>query len=128
MISRGNNRPDFDPAENRLRALIVSLRHDIPPAEFQKSFGMSPEEYRGKINFLKSKNYIYEKEGKFCPSCMVVSDQEGSELFRRAEPLAQKIAVSIMANLDAYKSQYLKSGMAKEIICRWPTIQNAVMS
>ncbi len=113
MISRGDNRPDFSPTENSLRALIVSLHQNIPPAEFQKSFGMSPEKYLEKINFLKSKNYLYEKEGKFLPICMVVSDQEGSELFRRAEPLAQKIAGTIMANLDAYKSQYLKTDLAK---------------
>ncbi len=113
MISRGDNRPDFNPSEDSLKALIISLHQNIPPAEFQKSFGMSPEKYLEKINFLKSKNYLHEKEGKFLLSCLVVSDQEGSELFRQAEPLARKIADSIRANLDAYKSQYMKTDLAK---------------
>ncbi len=113
MISRGDNRPDFDPNEKSLKALIVSLHQDIPPAEFQKSSGMNPKTYIEMIHYLESKNFLYEKEGKCRPSCMVVSDQEGNELFRRAEPLARKIADTIMANLDVYKSEYSKTTLAQ---------------
>ena len=109
MISRGDNYPDFNPTEDGLKALIISLHMQMQPEALQKMRGWSAKQYAEKVNFLKSKDYVYEKEGKIYPSCMVVSDREGKELYKYADPLSQKIAASIISSIEAIKRQYLQT-------------------
>ncbi len=85
----------------------------VPPDEFQRAYSWSPEQYRERVSFLISKNYAYEKKGKFYSSCMVVPDREGRDLFRYAEPLSQEIAEAVISNLDTIKDLYLKTEMSK---------------
>jgi hypothetical protein len=93
--------------------IIVSLHLRVPPKAFQESLGWNAERYMEKIAFLRSKDYVYEKEGKFYPSCMVITDKEGKELFKFAEPIARKIAESVISHLDIIKDQYSKTEIAK---------------
>lgn len=113
MISRGDNRPDFDTKDRGIKTLIVSLHTRVPPEEFQATYNWSPEKYLEQISFLISKNYAHEKGGKFYPNCMVIPDREGKDLFRYAEPLSQEIANAIIANLDTIKSHYQKTDLCK---------------
>ncbi len=113
LISRGDNRPDFDTKDPGIKTLIVSLHLRVPPEEFQRTYSWSPEKYLEQVRFLISKNYAYEKDGKFYSSCMVVPDREGRDLFQYAEPLSQGIANAIIANLDTIKSQYQKTDVCK---------------
>ena len=113
LISRGDNRPDFDAKDPAIKTLIISLHLRVPPEEFQKTYGWSREKYLEQVRFLISKNYAYEKEGKFYSSCMVVPDREGRDLFQYAEPLSQEIANAIIADLDTIKSQYDKTDLRK---------------
>lgn len=113
LISRGDNRPDFDAKDPGIKTLIISLHLRVPPEEFQKTYSWSREKYLEQVRFLISKNYAYEKEGKFYSSCMVVPDREGRDLLHYAEPLSQEIANAIIADLDAIKSQYEKTDLCK---------------
>src|SRR5512135_2572447 len=65
LISQGDNRPDFDANDPGIKTLIVSLHLRVPPEEFQKAYSWSREKYLEQVRFLISKNYAYEKEGKF---------------------------------------------------------------
>jgi hypothetical protein len=113
MISRGDNLPDFNPDDDSLKLLIVSLHMSVPAKAFQESYGWKDELYKEKIEFLRSKDYVYEKEGRFYPSCMVITDQEGKELFEYAEPIAGKISDSVISQLNTIKDQYLKTDLSK---------------
>ena len=113
LISRGDNRPDFDTNDRDIKTLIVSLHLRVPPEEFQATYSWSPEKYLEQIRFLISKNYAYERGGKFYSSCMVVTDREGKDLFQYAEPLSQEIADAIIANLETIKSQYQKTDLCR---------------
>jgi hypothetical protein len=113
MISRGDNRPDFDPDSNNLKMLLVSLHLRMPPKAFQETFRWKSEKYQESIEFLKTKGYVYEKDGKCYPSCMVITDKEGKELFEYSEPLARKIADLVISNMSKIQDLYMKTHLSK---------------
>ncbi len=113
LISRGDNKPDFDTEDRGIKTLIVSLHLGVSPEAFQATYSCSPGKYLEQIRFLMGKNYVHEKGGRFYPSCMVVTDREGKDLFRYAEPLSQDIADAIVDNLDAIEGQYLETDLCK---------------
>ena len=116
IISRGDNRPDFNVSgQEGYTQLIVALHLGVAPEDFQKSARWSPSDFTERIEFLREKNFVHQRQGRWLPSCMVITDQQGAELYRHAEPLARAIADAVAANLDTVRTQYGRTELSRTI-------------
>ncbi|HYG36834.1 MAG TPA: hypothetical protein VEC99_18725, partial [Clostridia bacterium] len=113
MISSGDNRPDFNARDPELKALLVSLHLGIRPKTFEKQSGWSHEKYHDQLQLLIDKGFVRQDKGRFRPSCMIITDQEGQQLYKLAEPLAQQIATAIISDLGAIRSYYSQTELSK---------------
>jgi len=115
MISSGNNFPDFDFSQNHLDRLIVSLHDKTPREKFVKKYSWNIESYHNMISFLESKDFIKKVNNSYVPTCMIISNKDGDELFKSAEPISEQIADSIIARLLPLKEKYLSTHLSKTV-------------
>jgi hypothetical protein len=115
MISRGDNQPDFEINDDLLKSLIVSLHQKVSPATFQKYYGCTEAKYKELLDLLVEKQFVRRQGDIFRPTCMVISEAEGKELFRYAEPTSSDIAAALIADLKSIKQQYTQAPLSKEL-------------
>ncbi len=114
LISKGDNRPDFDRRRDSLGLFLVSLHEKIDPVEFQKKAGWSDEILKKRTQLLISKGWLVSDEKGLRPTVFIVSDKQGKELFENGIPLASMIADSIEKEITAIKERFKLAGLASK--------------
>lgn len=115
FISSGNNFPDFTLSPDSLRLLLISLHLNITADEFCKTYNWDKKEYQEYLRIFKDKNLISETGGISHPNVMVISDQDGQEMFSAAEPVAVKISDALILHLDTIKDLYRRSDISSRV-------------
>jgi len=65
-----------------------------------------------KIQFLKDKGWLLDDDKGLRPTIFIVSEKQGTELFKYGKPLAEKIAQSIENEIPSIKEEYQKTGLS----------------
>jgi len=113
LISSGDNRPDFNANDELLKTLIVSLHRNISADSFQKTYGCTKAKYEELRDLLVRKQFVRQQGDRFLPTCMVIDEAGGKELFRQAQPISSDIAHALIADLDSIKGQYAQTEFSK---------------
>lgn len=113
MISRGDNQPDFEVDDDLLKSLIVSLHQKVSQAAFQKTYDCTEGKYKEILDLLLEKQFVQRRGDILRPTCMVISEAEGKELFQYAEPVSLDIAAALIADLNSIKQQYTQAPLSK---------------
>lgn len=111
IISRGDNRPDFDRKKDNMHLFLVALHERIDPEKFREKAGWSEDMLKDKIQFLKSKNWLIEDEKGLKPTVFIASAKRGTVLYRYAKPLAEEIAESIEKEIPSIRERFQKDGL-----------------
>jgi hypothetical protein len=111
LISKGDNRPDFDRRADNLDRFIVSLFYGIPPETFMKRAGWTQEMLASKIKLLTEKGWIISRGNRLIPTVFVVSEEKGKELYEYAIPIAEAIARSIEESVPSIKVKFKLKGL-----------------
>lgn len=106
IISKGDNRPDFDRKKDNLDRFLVSLFYRIPAGEFMKKSGWTQEMYDSKVRFLKEKGWLKASDDKLIPTVFIVSGEIGNQLYEFAKPLSEAIARSIEESIPSIKAKF----------------------
>ena len=110
LISKGDNRPDFDRRKDNIDRFLVSLSYNIPPELFMKKAGWTKEMYESKVKLLTSKGWLKTEGNKLVPTVFIVTGDRGSMLYRYAKPVSDAIAGSIEKELPGIKDRFIKAG------------------
>lgn len=110
IISRGNNRPDFDTRKDSIDLFLVALNEKIDQTKFQEKAGWSDEMLKEKIHLLTNKGWLINDNKGVRPSIFIASDRQGRELYEYGKPLAMKIAQFIENEIPSIKEKFQRSG------------------
>lgn len=111
IISRGDNRPDFDRRKDSVHFFLVALHERIDPEKFREKAGWSEDMMKDKIQFLKSKNWLLEDEKELKPTVFIASAKQGTVLYRYGKPLAEEIAQSIEKEIPSIREKFQRAGL-----------------
>jgi hypothetical protein len=114
IISKGDNRPDFDRKKDHLDLFMVSLHNGIASEEFRKKAGWSEEQLQANIRFLIEKGWLGKINGNISPTVFIASESDGEMLYKYAKPLAEAIAVSIAEDVPLIKNKFTAKGLDKK--------------
>jgi hypothetical protein len=115
MISSGNNYPDFSFSRNHLDRLIISLHNRVPKLEFVQQYKWSVESYDNAIFFLETKGFVKKTNGFFVPTCMIISAEEGADLYMFAAQISSQLADSVTAHFHSLKEEYNYTHISKTV-------------
>jgi hypothetical protein len=115
MISSGDNYPDFDLTKGRMDRLLVALHLGRHKDAIIKEFNWDSKTYESTIAFLEQKGFVRNEKGRYLPTCMVISAEDGKSLLRDAEPIARQVSDSILSILPGLRNKYSTSSLAKTI-------------
>lgn len=106
IISKGDNRPDFDRKKDNIDRFLVSLYYGIPAGEFMKKSGWTQEMYDSKVQFLEEKGWLKVKDNKLVPTVFIVSGVVGNQLYKFAKPISESIARSIEESIPSIIAKF----------------------
>jgi hypothetical protein len=111
IISKGDNRPDFDRKKDSIDLFLVALKNGITTDEFKKKAGWSDEKLKAKIRLLTEKGWLTTINNRLCPTVFIASEEDGKLLYDYAKPLAEAIARSIAEEVPSIKDKFRASGL-----------------
>jgi hypothetical protein len=114
VISKGDNRPDFDRKNDHLDLFLISLHNGISTEEFKKKAGWSDEKLQSNIQFLIKKGWLGMINGSLSPTVFIASERDGEKLYEYAKPLAEAIAGSIAKDVASIKNKFRGKGLDKK--------------
>lgn len=112
IISRGNNRPDFDTRKDSIDLFLVALNERIGPKKFQEKAGWTDEMLKEKIQLLIDKGWLIDDNKGLRPSIFIASDKQGTELYEYGKTLSEKIAQSIENEIPSIKEKCQRTGLS----------------
>lgn len=95
--------------------LIVSLHNKISKEDFVTKYRWDGESYDKAISFLGTKGFVKNVNDTFVPTCMIISEKDGEELFKLAEPVSEQIADSLIKRMQELKEKYSSTHLSKTI-------------
>jgi hypothetical protein len=107
IISKGDNRPDFDRKKDNIDRFLVSLFEDVPVEDFIKKAGWTNEMFNEKVTLLTEKGWLKNDGDRLSPTVFIVSEPVGKKLYEYALPLANEIAGSIEEYEPAIREKFL---------------------
>jgi len=112
MISNGANFPDFNSRKDSIDLFLIALHNEIDVKDFQNKVGWTDIITQNKIDFLKSKNWLQDKDS-LKPSIFIASNEEGLKLIELAKPISKEIAKSIEEEIPNVKRLYATTDLSK---------------
>ncbi|MDP4223102.1 MAG: hypothetical protein Q8868_07300 [Bacteroidota bacterium] len=106
IISKGDNRPDFDRKKDNIDRFLVALFKGVPVGDFMKKAGWTRDMLDEKVRLLTEKGWLKRDGDKLCPTVFIASEEEGKELYKYAGPLAVAIAESIAGSVPSIKEKF----------------------
>lgn len=112
MISSGANFPDFNSRKDSMDLFLVALHNQIDIKDFQNKVGWTDIITENKIDFLKSKNWLQNKD-RLTPSIFIASNAEGLKLIELANPISNEIAKSIEEEIPDMEEFYATTDLSR---------------
>jgi len=112
FISSGDNFPDISLFDNDRYKFLISLHNGFHENEIRKKLNWSDKEFKYQVELLKNNGYLKEKNGSLFPSISIIMNNEGQELFKQAEQVAEDIAQSIIMIDPLMKQKYFTMEVA----------------
>jgi hypothetical protein len=107
QISSGDNRPDFNPYKDSVDYFLYALHIGIEPEEFARVAGWSSDMLKQKIKELQQSDFLPKTDGeRLLPTCMIITQETGKQLFSYSENAAREIADSIGSFVPSLLQQY----------------------
>jgi len=107
LISRGDNRPNFNPYKDSIDYFLYAIHNGIHEKEFAVKAGWSNEKLQQKIDLLLNAGFLKKSMGgKLIPNAMVVSQKDGKAIYKVSEKVATEIADSLAVYLPKIKASY----------------------
>lgn len=107
QISSGDNRPDFNPYKDSIDYFLYALHIGIEPEEFARAAGWSDDMLKQKIKELQQSDFLPRTDGeKLLPTCMIITQETGKQLFAHSANAAREIADSISSFIPSLLRQY----------------------
>lgn len=107
LISRGDNRPNFNPYKDSIDYFLYAIHNGISEKEFSENAGWSNEKLQQKIDLLLNAGFLKKSaSGKLTPNVMIVTQRDGKEIYKASEKIASVIADSLVAFLPRIKTVY----------------------
>ena len=107
FISSGDNFPEISLFKNDRYKFLIGLHNGFHENDIRKKLNWSDEESKSQIELLKNNGYLKEKDGSLFASISIIMNNEGQELFKQAEQVAEDIAQSIIMIDPEMKRKYL---------------------
>lgn len=126
IISKGDNRPDFDRKKDSLDLFLISLHNGIAAEEFSKKAGWSDAKLQSNINFLIEKGWLGLKNETLTPTVFIASESDGEMLYEYAKPLAEAIAGSIAGEVPSIRSKFRAKGLDAK--CNFESLSFLILS
>jgi hypothetical protein len=115
IVSKGDNRPDFDRKKDNIDRFLVSLHYNVPVEDFVKKAGWTPEMLQTKIKLLSVKGWLKSDSNKLYPTVFIASGEDGKLLYKYAEPIAIAIARSIEISVPLIRERFNASGLSSNL-------------
>jgi len=106
IISKGDNRPDFDRKKDNIDRFLVSIFNHVPVEDFMKKAGWTPEMYDAMVRLLTEKGWLKREGDKLCPTVFIASGEGGRQLYDYAGPIAVAIAQSIEGSVPSIREKF----------------------
>ncbi|KLA31908.1 hypothetical protein B4077_2668 [Bacillus cereus] len=87
MISSGDNSPSIKIKGTKLQYLLVMLHLGFESNTIKTILSWTNEEFERHMNSLELEGLLKNIEGSYFPTCMVITANEGKELYNLCEPL-----------------------------------------
>lgn len=115
LISSGDNRPDFNPYKDSVDYFLYALHTGMQPEEFSRQAGWSDSMLKSKVRLLQQSDFLTKTDGeKLLPTCMIVAQETGKQLFVQSEAVANEIADSVKAFIPFLEKQYPKLSFSEK--------------
>ena len=111
IISKGDNRPDFDRRKDSIDLFLISLHNGISPEQFKRKAGWSDEKLQANTKFLIQKGWLARENDSLFPTVFIASKRDGKALSEYAKPVAEEIAASIEDNVPSIKGKFTDKGL-----------------
>lgn len=109
QISSGDNRPNFNPYKDSIDYFLYALHIGIRPEEFARAAGWPDSMLKNKIKELQQSDFLPKTDGeKLLPTCMIITQETGKQLFMQSENVAREIADSIQSFIPMLLEAYPK--------------------
>lgn len=106
FISSGDNFPQISLDKNLRYRFLAGLHYGFSQEEIRQKLNWSRDDLRKEITLLKENGYLKEKSGILYPSISIVTNNQGINFFKKAEPIAKEIAASITKIEALIKNEY----------------------
>lgn len=114
MISNGNNFPKIDLCKNNLKEICVLLHNKVPAEEMRGYLGISQNELVKRLELLEKEELLKRRDSNYIPNLMVISLEEGKELFKYICEIANEIVELIEENVEIIKEETYKFQCLKQ--------------
>nr|WP_299341329.1 hypothetical protein [Allomuricauda sp.] len=101
MVSRGDNRPDFDIKQDSIHFLPILLHHGHTVEAIKEHFDWSEEELNEKTEILITNGFLKKTADGFVPGLMIISEQEAKKVKEDLNPIANEISKTIIRLKDS---------------------------
>jgi len=107
LISKGDNRPDFNPYRDSVDYFLYALHNGISEKIFAEKAGWNHEKLRSKTDLLINAGFLKRSNrGLLIPNVMIATQKDGKSIYKKSEKVASEIADSIAVYLPKIKSAY----------------------
>lgn len=100
MISSGDNSPSIKIKETKLQYFLVLLHLGFESNAIKMMLNWTNEEFEKHVNSLEVEGLLKQTEGRYYPTCMVITAFEGENLYNLCEPLIKPT----LKNIENYSS------------------------
>jgi hypothetical protein len=114
IISKGDNRPDFDRKKDSIDLFLIALHNGIGSQEFIKKAGWTDEDLKSKMDLLVEKGWLTLNNEVPEPTIFIATEKDGEMLYQYAKPLAEAIAASIEAEVPSIRNKFTARGLHKK--------------
>lgn len=115
LISGGDNRPDFNPYKDSVDYFLYALHNGITERSFAEKVGWNDEKLRSKTDLLIKTGFLKKSnKGLLVPNVMIVTQKDGTSIYRNSEKTASEIADSIAVYMPQIKAAYAKLSLSKK--------------
>lgn len=96
LISKGDNRPDFNPYRDSVDYFLYALHTGMSEKLFAREAGWDENQLVKNINQLIQSGFLKRtKQGKLVPACMIVTQADGREIYQASEQVAVEVAKAL---------------------------------
>ena len=114
LISRGDNFPGFNPSKDSADFFLFALHKKIPISEFKKKTGFDDAQINKIVEKLMSKGWLIKQDDELKPTVFMADRVDGKNLYKKAAPIADEVARSIIKITPLIKKEFTKTEISKK--------------